>query len=121
MKKSYENYEEINSTFWWIFINSAKKRNIEVDVDIEFLWELYLKQNRKCALSGLSIILDKFGNKKDFLETNVYFASLDRINNELGYTKDNVRWVAREINLMKWKFTDLEFLFFCENISKTNE
>jgi len=120
MNKYSKGYEEISGSFWWIFIHSAKQRNIEVEFDIKFLWNLYLKQNRKCALSGLPIILDKFGRKKDILKDGVYFASLDRVNNKLGYYKNNVRWLAREINLMKWKLTDDEFLFFCKNISKNS-
>lgn len=118
MKKYPKGYEEISGSFWWTFLNSAKKRNLDVEIDIKFLWDLYLKQNKKCALSGLPIILDKFGNKKDFLENEVYFASLDRIDNKFGYIENNVRWIVREINLMKWKLTDSEFLFFCENINK---
>ena len=120
MKKSYEEYEGISSTFWWIFIESAKSRNIEVKIDIKFLWNLYLKQDKKCALSGLPLILDKFGVKKEILKEGVYFASLDRINNKLAYCENNVRWLAREINLMKWKLTDEEFLFFCKNVSKNS-
>lgn len=40
---------------------NAKKRNIywSDDLTIEYLWDLYLKQDKKCALTGLEISLRK--------------------------------------------------------------
>jgi len=112
-------YEEISGTFWWNFVNSAKKRNLKVSVDIKFLWNLYLKQNKKCQLSGVNLKIDVFGRNKEKLDNDCYFASLDRIDNNIGYVEGNVRWIAREINYMKWKFSDDVFIHFCKNISES--
>lgn len=114
-------YEDISGTYWYIFIESAKKRNLEVNIDIEYLWNLYLKQNKKCALSGVDLILNNFSRKKKKLNDNEYYASLDRINNNIGYVAGNVRWIAREINYMKWRFSDKIFIEFCKNISNAND
>jgi len=114
-------YEDISGTYWYTFTDSAKKRKLEVNIDIKYLWDLYLTQNKKCALSGLNLILDNFARKKKKLEDNEYYASLDRINNNFGYIDGNVRWIAREINYMKWKFSDKIFIDFCKNISKAND
>ena len=65
--------------------------------------------------------IHRLRKKKKKLYDNEYFASLDRIDNNLGYIDGNVRWVAREINYMKWKFSDEIFIKFCKNISKANE
>lgn len=110
-------YFDISGTFWYIFLNSAKKRNLEVNIDIEYLWNLYLNQNKKCALSGVNLIIDNFSRKKIKLNNNEYYASLDRIDNNIGYIKGNVRWIAREVNLMKWKLSDKNFINFCKEIS----
>jgi hypothetical protein len=115
-------YEGISCTYWNMIVSSAKKRNIELDIKIEDLWNLFLKQNKKCVLSNVDLILDVFYRKKRYnLKDNEYFASLDRINNKLGYNINNIRFVAREINLMKWKFTEEKFLFLIKQISNNNE
>ncbi len=41
--------------------------------------------------------------------------SLDRKDSSLGYTVDNVWWVHKDINKIKWKF---EFNYFKEICSK---
>lgn len=45
-----------------------------MNIDIKFAWELYVKQEKKCALSGLPIVF-AISNKKSSETT----ASLDRI------------------------------------------
>ena len=112
-------YKDISGSFWYMLVDSAKKRNLELNVDKEYLWNLFITQDKKCALSGVNITLDKFGKIKDSLGDN-YFASLDRIDNKIGYVDGNVRWVAREINYMKWKFSDETFINFCKNVSNTS-
>ena len=85
----------------------AKARNIEwsKDLTIDYLWELFLKQNKKCALSGIDISLRKdihtpINNVKHNLDYTTFTASLDRIDSSKPY-KENVQWVHRNINIMK--------------------
>lgn len=114
-------YKDISGTFWYTLTTSAKKRNLNVNIDIEYLWQLYLNQNKKCALSGVDLTLDDFLRKNKKLNINEYYASLDRIDNNIGYIKGNVRWIAREINYMKWKLSDKDFINFCKKISNKND
>ena len=46
---------EISDTFWSRIIKSAEKRNHTFSITKEYVWGLFLKQNGKCALSGLEI------------------------------------------------------------------
>ena len=115
---NWTGYGEISGSFWSIFTSSAEKRKIEVKIDKKYLWDLFVKQKEKCALSNLPIKIDKFGKNKENINNNVFFASLDRINSNIGYLPGNVRWVVREINLMKWKLTEKEFLFLCKKIDE---
>lgn len=114
-------YGDISGRFWNVFVNSAKKRSIEVQVDKKYLWDLFIKQGGRCALSNLLIKIDKFEKNKEQTVDDVYAASVDRINNNIGYLPENVRWVVREINLMKWKLEEKDFLFFCKRIDETNK
>ena len=93
----------------------AKRRNIEFDVTPEYLWQLYLKQNKLCALSGTEIILvNKI--KENNVDWTVVTASLDRIDSSKGYTKENVQWVHKRINFLKNNFTEKELLYWAKKI-----
>ena len=91
----------------------AKRRNIffNNEVSIELLWNLFLKQNKLCALSGVELF---FGRVHFTSETN---ASLDRIDSNKGYEIDNIQWVHKDINKLKDSF-EQEYLFYlCTKIT----
>ncbi len=103
-----------------IIKDNAKKRNIYYDknIDKKYLWSLYLKQNKKCALSGIDI---KFADthKEETCKKGTT-ASLDRINNSKEYTKDNIQWVHKDINKMKYTYNSEQFISTCQDIVKNN-
>lgn len=109
-------FGEITGSFWARVKSNAKTRKLELSISIEDCWELFLQQNRKCALSGVDIIFTV--RYKDFNKTT---ASLDRINSKLGYITGNVQWVHKKINLMKRELTDKEFISYCEKVVEYNE
>jgi len=81
-------------------ITRAKKKNIEYDLNFEFLKDLLEnRQKNKCAITNAHIC---FSGETKLYET----PSLDRIDNNKGYTKDNVQWVMLGINYMKMGFTN---------------
>lgn len=82
----------------------------------EFLEEHYTKQNGKCALSDLEIRFPSFGEK-----ATSQTASLDRINSDLGYIKNNIQWVHKDINKMKWELSQDRFLELCKLIANKDK
>ena len=86
-------------------------RTINVDIDSFDLLNQLEKQNFKCAYTGE--LLNVLGIKKS--NSN---ASVDRIDSLLGYTKDNIQWVTKNVNRMKNVFSDKEFLETCFKIYK---
>lgn len=53
-----------------------------------------------------------------FEENTVYAASLDRINSELGYTKDNVRVISSRANMLKNDATIEELELILEDLKQ---
>lgn len=107
-KLRYKGYGDLSGTFMSKILGAAGKRGLEVNLDIEFLWNLFLYQDKKCALSGKTIIIkDRNGT-----------ASLDRIDSSKGYTKENVQWVDRKVNFMKQNLKEDEFILLCKQIVK---
>jgi len=112
--KAWKGYEEISLTYFNGVKISAERRNIPFNLTIKDLWDLFLKQDRKCALSNL--LLDfTYGNKRKYRGN----ASLDRIDSTKGYIKDNVQWVHKDINFMKQNFEQSYFINMCNGVSKT--
>ena len=97
--------------------SGAARRDLEWEVSQEFLWSLLEAQDFRCALSGIPINLSvKIRNSNpDYTD---FTASLDRIEQDEGYLKTNVQWVHKDINRMKWRFTEDNFIHLCSCVSK---
>lgn len=106
---TWRGYEELSKTYLSSIENGAISRNLDFKVTPEFLWNLFLQQNKKCALTGLEI---KLGSR-----IKQQTASLDRIDSNKGYTEDNVQWVHKDINIMKSKYGQDYFIQMCKLVS----
>jgi len=100
---------------YYHYLKDIERRAIKTNKDFD-LTEEYLKslleerQNNKCAISNVKIYTKRIGEKMCLFNS----ASLDRIDSNKGYTKDNVQWVVLGINYMKLDYDekDLHKLLF---------
>jgi hypothetical protein len=111
---------EIPGHRWCQFKASAKIRNIPFDLTIEQAWDLFLKQNRRCALSGVPLEFGAAGLKQRN-RSKVLTASLDRKDSTKGYTPTNVQWVHKIINRMKNASLDADFIGWCRLVVREQE
>jgi len=107
--KDWKGVGSLSSSRFSEIAHSAKVRDIDFGIDMGFAWSLFEKQAKKCALTGLDIDMGH-GNK------NRGTASLDRIDNSKSYTAENVRWVHKDVNLMKRTMSDEQLFQYCELI-----
>lgn len=93
-------------------LSAAKRRsknsNIPFDLDIEYLIDLFEKQEGKCALTG-DIMIPKSGRTSP---------SLDRMDPTLGYVRGNVQWTTWKSNCIKQDMNMEELFIFCEKVLK---
>jgi hypothetical protein len=101
-------YGEIRGRYYYGIKQRAKNAELDFTVSAKELWLLFLRQNRRCALTGLPIALKK--SKHDRAEQT---ASLDRKDSTLGYISRNVQWVHKDANRMKWEFSHEYFIEMC--------
>ncbi len=94
-RSNFQGWHEISLSFFNRLKRASKKRKLAFNIDIKYLWELFLKQNRKCIYSKELLYLD--ANDQNQKTT----ASLDRIDSSKGYILGNVQWVHKEINRLK--------------------
>jgi hypothetical protein len=110
----WKGYKEI--PFAWFskyFLRKGRKKRIG-SVKIEDIYELWIKQEKKCALSGIDISFNKD-------EKNGITASIDRIDSKREYHLENIQLVHKDINLMKNSFDQNYFLTICKKITQYNE
>jgi hypothetical protein len=99
---------EISGSCWNRVKANAKVRKLSLNVTIQNVWDLFLHQNRKCALTGTPLV---FSTKS--AEQN---ASLDRIDSSVGYEPDNIQWVLKDVNKMKVNLPEEHFIGLCRKI-----
>lgn len=97
----------ISGSKWSRIVNCAKERGIPVLITKEDALALFVEQNGKCSLSGISLVMGI---------TNAT-ASLDRIDSSLPYQKGNIQWVHKDINRMKLEMSQRAFIEMCEKIT----
>lgn len=114
---SWKGYEDINGEFWGVLKIKARRREIKFNITIEYAWEIYLKQDKKCVFTGELLTFPR-GGKYTFKDANI---SLDRIDSKKGYIKGNVQWVIKDINCMKWTKTNKEFVEMCQKVVDNNQ
>ena len=103
---------DLSGRFWADISNKALSRNLRFSITIEYAWALFEKQKRRCVFTGLELTMPiSYGH---------HTASLDRIDNEIGYEENNVHWVHKDINWMKGTFTVDRFLELCNLVSRGN-
>lgn len=113
-KKTWKGFEEISGVYWARLQHDAAKRNIEWNVDQKHTWQLFLNQDRLCAMTRLPIRFERNFKKHGINQT----ASLDRIDSLKGYTEGNIQWVHKDINLLKWDWPLERFFELCELVVK---
>lgn len=78
------------------------------DLDRDYLYQLYKKQDGKCPYSGLGLSLDPATHKT---------LSLDQIEPNKGYIRGNVQWVAWAINRAKGDMSEAMFIDMCRVVT----
>lgn len=79
----------------------------EMDIDRDYLYQLFKDQERCCALSGVVLKVEKRA---------VACLSLDQKVPALGYIKGNVQWVAWAVNRAKGDMEQDMFIDMCSKV-----
>jgi len=113
--KGYKGFGELSGNVWSRIKGSARRRNLPFELTIEYAWQLFLDQNRRCKFTGVELIIGSV-NAKRSQDT----ASLDRKDSSVGYLIGNVQWVHKQINVMKGALSDAEFIEWCQKVTRNS-
>jgi hypothetical protein len=93
----------------------AKRKNLQFDLDREFIESLFIKQDGRCYWLGIEL-------KSTQSKLTPNQPSIDRLDNSKGYTKDNVVLACAFANLGRSTVSQEEFrLFIQDQLYNTNE
>ena len=101
-------YEEMPGAYLGRIRLNAKRRSFEFSITPKYLWKLFIKQQRKCKLSGIDIMFSNVRGQQT--------ASLDRIDSTKGYVEGNVWWVHKNVNQMKMDMSLDDFLWWVKEV-----
>jgi hypothetical protein len=97
------------------YFNALKKgagiratKTLCFDITIEDIWNQYITQDKKCALSGVDVLFS--------LEDKLKTASVDRKDSDLGYTKENIQIVHKDVNYLKMDLSEKRLFDLCKMI-----
>ena len=109
--KAYKGYKEIPLKWF----SRYTRRDRECNITLEEVYDLWIKQGKKCKLSGLPIDF-----KNQLINSSNYRCdtSLDRIDSSKGYIKGNIQLVHKNVNRMKSDFDEEYFIQMCNLIAK---
>jgi hypothetical protein len=120
-KRNFKKYngevqEEFGVRLSWLktYETGAKARGLCFDITAKDVRELMDIQDGLCALSGQPI---RFPLSSKF---STVTASIDRIDNSKGYTKDNIQLVHKKINMLRGKLGVEEFVDLCKMVAEYN-
>jgi len=91
------------------FEKNAKKRKIDFDITIDDVLKVYLDQGKVCSLSGIPIGWTRM--------EKLHNISIDRIDSNQGYYIDNIQLVVPKINMMKFTYSQDEFIDMCKLVA----
>ena len=103
-------YEEIAYSWFYKISREAEARGLVFELSIEDIWTLLEEHEHKCNLSGMPIGFSRRANGNT--------ASVDRIDNTIGYLQSNVQLLHKDVNMMKHAWPQDYFLELCHNISR---
>lgn len=91
----------------------AKRYKLSYDITYEYLWDLFNKQDKKCAVTKILFELSTGTGSK---ERSPWSMSIDRIDNSKGYIKGNVQLVTVMYNLCKNSWSHQDVITFSKSI-----
>jgi hypothetical protein len=108
-------YRGIRISWFNKFKTCAETRGLKWEISMDEVADLYEKQKRQCALTGWDITFPEIGHHS-------YFScSIDRIQNNIGYTKENIQLVDGRVNMIKGKYSQEFFLEVCSAVVKNKK
>lgn len=95
----------------------SKSKQRECNIDLQYLKEVWEKQEGKCPYLKRKLVLPLTDQSHDKSNPNL-IASLDRIDSSKGYIKENIQFISTTLNFAKNKYNEKVLLNLIEMCAK---
>lgn len=85
----------------------VKRKGISLDIDADYMYQLYQQQAGLCAITGIKLTMMKGDHNT---------LSVDQIDSGQGYIKGNVQWVTWAVNRAKGDLDNETFIDMCQKV-----
>jgi hypothetical protein len=113
-QKKHFGFGHIPDAYWGEVKRGALSRKLPLEITPEYVDALFLKQDKKCALTGEPIYFATYNSACKTMTKGT--ASLDRIDSTKGYIDSNVQWLHTDVNRMKLHFSQEHFVDVCRRV-----
>lgn len=110
---AWKGFGEIPASYLTHVRRDARVRGLTYEVEGDYLWDLFLAQDRKCRFTGEVLTFNVRHN-----DHAARSASLDRIDSKTGYVEGNLQWVHKDINILKTNLPDGRFIELCQAVAR---
>ena len=90
-------------------------RDLDFDIDLDYVMKLLEKQKGKCALTGWKLEFVRSGTKN---YKNPRVCTMDRINSDKGYVRGNIQLTCWLPNRVKSDLNNRDFIKLCQAVDK---
>ena len=108
IEKKYSTFEGRITTFLRTCKESAKKRNQEFSLSRKDFLDMWKQQDGLCVYTGLPM---------ELAPATLFSVSVERIDNNIGYTPENTVLVTNAVNRMKSNMEGEDFFHFCKCVT----
>lgn len=98
--------------------DAVNRRNLNFDLTTDCVIRMFFNQQGKCALTGWEMELERGGDFKNGKNPRV--ATMDRLDNNLGYVASNIQLTCAWPNFLKGGTNNDVFLDLCKLIVDHN-
>ena len=107
----------IYGSYFKDLMRNAKRRGKDFNITTKDILKVFQKQGGVCAMSGVELT---FPQEHSEYRKRSHTASVDRIDNTIGYAKDNIQIVHKKINQSRKNLTIEAYLDLCNAVTKKN-
>lgn len=108
-------YRKIRVSWFNKFKTGAELRGISWELTLDDVADIMEAQGYRCALTGWDIEFPEAGHPQKAP------ASLDRVDSNKPYTRDNTQIVTRQVNMMKQQYSQEDFIKVCKAVAETHK
>lgn len=119
ISKHIKNKLDDYTIFRWYLKRAKQRKHKEFNLTLDGLKCIWENQKGICPYTNIKLRLKLHSDKALLVFDNPFeFASLDRIDSNLGYTLDNVEFISVGINYLKSNFTKEQTISFINIIKE---